>query len=311
MAQTGYTPIQLYYSSTATNQPTSGNLLDGELAINITDGKLYYKDNTGTVRLLASNASTTNVNTISFGSTGLTPATATSGVVTVAGTLNIANGGTGSTSTTYCSLTTNVTGTLPVGNGGTGITTLTANYIPYGNGSSPFQSSANLTFNGSTLAITGALTATADSAFSSTGALQIPSGTTGQQPTGVAGKIRFNTTTVQFEGYNGSAWSTIGGGAAISNDTSTASNLYPLFAAVTTGTPTNIYTSNAKYLYKPSTGDLQASQIAASNGLVLNNATIATSYTIASGYNASSVGPVSLSGGVTVTVPSGSRWLVL
>lgn len=179
------------------------------------------------------------------------------------------------------------------------------------NNSGVLGGSANFTWNGSTVAITGALTATADSAFSSTGALQIPSGTTAQQPTGVAGKIRFNTTTVQFEGYNGTAWSTIGGGSAISNDTSTASYEYPLFAAATTGTPTTIYTSNAKYLYKPSTGDLQASQVAASNGLMLNNATIATSYTIASGYNASSVGPVSLSSGVTVTVPASSRWLIL
>jgi hypothetical protein len=37
------------------------------------------------------------VSTITFGSTGLTPSTATSGAVTVAGTLAIANGGTGQT----------------------------------------------------------------------------------------------------------------------------------------------------------------------------------------------------------------------
>ena len=37
------------------------------------------------------------VTTISFGSTGLTPATATDGAVTVAGTLALANGGTGAT----------------------------------------------------------------------------------------------------------------------------------------------------------------------------------------------------------------------
>lgn len=59
MAAPGFTPIQLYYSSTAAAVPTSGNLTSGELAINITDGKLYYKDNSGTVRLLASNASST------------------------------------------------------------------------------------------------------------------------------------------------------------------------------------------------------------------------------------------------------------
>lgn len=46
-----------------------------------------------------------------------------------------------------------VTGTLPVANGGTGIATLTANRIPYGNGTSAFQSSADLTFNGTTLTV--------------------------------------------------------------------------------------------------------------------------------------------------------------
>lgn len=97
MAALGFTPIQLYYSSTAAAVPTSGNLFSGELAINITDGKLYYKDNGGVVRLLADRTATTPVTTISFGTTGLTPSTATSGAVTVAGTLAIANGGTGQT----------------------------------------------------------------------------------------------------------------------------------------------------------------------------------------------------------------------
>jgi hypothetical protein len=101
------------------------------------------------------------------------------------------------------------------------------------------------------------------------------------------------------------------GGAALSNDTTTASNLYPLFAAATTGTPTTIYTSNAKYLYKPSTGDLSASQVIASNGLVLNNATVSASYTIATGNNAMSVGPVTVASGQSVTVSSGQRWVVL
>ena len=156
----------------------------------------------------------------------------------------------------------------------------------------------------------GTASAAVSLAISATDAMLLPKGTTAQQPTGVAGYLRFNTTTSQFEGYNGTAWASVGG-AAISNDTSTASYEYPLFAAATTGTPTTIYTSNAKYLYKPSTGDLQASQIAASNGLVLNNATISTSYTVASGYNAMSVGPVTMGAGISVTLPSGSRWMVL
>ena len=54
-----------------------------------------------------------------------------------------------------------------------------------------------------------------------------------------------------------------------------------------------------------------APQFAASNGLVLNNMTVSANYTIPTGYSASSVGAVVVSGGVTVTVPSGSRWVVL
>ena len=113
---------------------------------------------------------------------------------------------------------------------------------------------------------------------------------------------------------NGSAWTSAtpaGGGASISNDTSTANDIFPLFASATSGVPTTIFTSNARLLYKPSTGDLQSSQMIALNGLMLNATTVATSYTIASGYNAMSVGPVTISSGIVVTVSSGQRWLVL
>ena len=45
-----------------------------------------------------------------------------------------------------------------------------------------------------------------------TTAVKVPTGTTLQQPTGVTGMLRFNTTTNSFEGYNGTAWGAIGGG---------------------------------------------------------------------------------------------------
>jgi hypothetical protein len=54
MAQAGFTPISLYYTTTAAATPSAANLVPGELAINITDGKLYYEDNLGVVTLLAS-----------------------------------------------------------------------------------------------------------------------------------------------------------------------------------------------------------------------------------------------------------------
>ena len=212
MAQTGYTPILIYASGTTGNTPSASNLTSGstgaELAINYYDGKLFYKDNSGTVQVIASKAS------------------------------NVGN-------------------------------------------------------------------------FSSlTSAITLPAGTTAQEPTGVQGMLRFNTTTTQFEGYNGSAWASVGG-AAISNDTSTATYEYPIFASATSGTALTIYTSNVKLLYKPSTGELQASEITANNGLILNSTTVSTSYTIASGYNAMSVGPVTVANGQTVTVSNGQRWVVL
>jgi hypothetical protein len=54
MAQTNFTPISLYYSTTAAAVPTAGNLVAGELAINTQDGKLFYKDAAGVVQTLAS-----------------------------------------------------------------------------------------------------------------------------------------------------------------------------------------------------------------------------------------------------------------
>jgi hypothetical protein len=103
MAQAGFTPIRLYSSSTALAVPSAINLAVGELALNITDKKLYAKDNLGVVFLLASQpgavATVSSVNA-SGGSTGLTfsggPIT-TSGTLTLAGTLAVANGGTGAT----------------------------------------------------------------------------------------------------------------------------------------------------------------------------------------------------------------------
>ena len=57
MAQIGYTPIKIYSSTVALAVPTAGNLSQGELALNVTDGALYYKDNLGAVQLLVQGTS--------------------------------------------------------------------------------------------------------------------------------------------------------------------------------------------------------------------------------------------------------------
>ena len=66
-----------------------------------------------------------------------------------------------------------------------------------------------------------------------------------------------------------------------------------------------------KAVYGDATNTAFAAQIAASNGLIMNNMTVGTTFTIPTGYSAMAVGPVTISGGVTITVPSGSRWVVL
>ena len=102
MAATGYTPIQLYHSSTASAQPTAGNLADGELAINTTDGKLYYKDGS-TVKLLASNSGASGdvVGPASATDSALAAFDGTTGkLIKQASTVTVAQGGTGATSLT-------------------------------------------------------------------------------------------------------------------------------------------------------------------------------------------------------------------
>lgn len=166
-----------------------------------------------------------------------------------------------------------------------------------------YVDSAGTTVNVNVLAASG------DSSFTSTGALQISAGTTGERPTGAVGKIRWNSTLSQYEGYDGTNW-TLLGGAVISNDTATASNLYPVFSSVTTGNASTLYTGNAFLLYKPSTGELQSRVPVASNGIVVNSQTVATSYTIAAGFSGMSAGPITVASGQAVTVSSGSRWVI-
>ncbi len=188
---------------------------------------------------------------------------------------------------------------------------LTAGRVLFAGASGLLSDSNNFTWDGTTLTITGAVAVSANSTFSSTGALTISKGTTLQRPgTAVAGMLRFNTTTSEFEGYNGTAWASVGG-SAISNDTTTATDLYPTFVDATSGTALDIYTSNAKLLYKPSTGELKAIAHVNTNGIAVSADTVSSDYTIATGTNGFSVGPITVNSGVAVTVASGQRWVII
>jgi hypothetical protein len=114
--------------------------------------------------------------------------------------------------------------------------------------------------------IGGATSATVMLEVIGTDAMLVPVGTTAQRPTGASGYLRFNSSITQFEGYNGTAWSSVGGGA---------------------------------------TGG-GADQVFIENSLI-----VTTNYTITTSKNAMSTGPITINSGVTVTIPTGARWVVL
>jgi hypothetical protein len=123
MAQAGYTPIQLYFSTTAAAVPTSGNLANGELGINITDEKLYFKNAAGVVKLLASNAgSTGTVSSVAQSFTGGLISVAGS-PITTSGTLALTVAGTSggipyfSSGTTWASSAALAANSLVIGGG--------------------------------------------------------------------------------------------------------------------------------------------------------------------------------------------------
>lgn len=122
-----------------------------------------------------------------------------------------------------------------------------------------------LDFN--TQQIAGTPTFTGDVTFGSTGFIAIPAGTTAQRPSSPnQGEIRFNTDYNIFEGYYGTEWSQLGGGA-------------------TGGGNDQVFVENSRI--------------------------VTTNYALPALKSAESVGPITINSGVTVTIPSDQRWVVL
>jgi len=211
---------------------------------------------------------------------------------------------------------TSVTGTSPVASSG-GATPAISLSSGYGDTLNPYASkTANYVLaapNGSAGVPTFRAVVAADiptlnqnttgTASNVTGTVAIANGGTGQTTANTAFNALAPSQTSNSGKYlttdgTNSSWATVTAGASISNDTTTSTNLYPLFAAATSGTPTTIYTGNTKYLYKPSTGELTAPAHISSNGININSATVSASYTIASGNNGFSVGPITSASGV-------------
>ena len=172
MSQAGYTPILIYSSSTTTNAPAVGNLtnstLGSELAINITDGKLFYKDNANAIQVIG-----WKVRPASAGGTGLTSfavgdllyadtTTTLAKLADVATGNALISGGVGvAPSWGKIGLTTHVSGVLPTANGGTNLSSFTANGVMYASSTSALATGTALTFDGNQLSVLRASTTTA------------------------------------------------------------------------------------------------------------------------------------------------------
>lgn len=60
-----------------------------------------------------------------------------------------------------------------------------------------------------------------------------------------------------------------------------------------------------------SSSTITGTSFKATQGIYENNQTISNNYTIASGNSAMSTGPMTVASGKTVTIPSGSRWVIM
>ena len=165
MAQTGFTPIQLYSSSTATNVPLAANLATGELAINITDGKLFYKDNAAAVQVIGwkvvpATAGGTGQTSYAVGDLLYANTTTTLAKLADVATGNaLISGGVGvAPSWGKIGLTTHISGVLPVANGGTNASTasITAfnNITGYSASGATGTTTTNLVFSTSPTLVT-------------------------------------------------------------------------------------------------------------------------------------------------------------
>jgi len=238
---------------------------------------------------------TTGVTTFSAGTTGLTPSTATSGAVTLAGTLAVANGGTGITA--FGTGVATALGQNVTGSGGIVLATSPTLVTPaLGTPASGvvtnLTGTASININGTvgaTTASTGAFTT-----ISATGVI------TSTLATGTAPFTVASTTQVANLNAATAGTATNATNTAITDDTTTATTCYPTWVTTTTGNLPQ-KTASTKLSFVPSTGVLSATTFSGAGtsltgtassltaGAVSNALTIGTGLKLSSGttYNGS------------------------
>jgi hypothetical protein len=190
----------------------------------------------------------------------------------------------------------NVTGIVGISNGGTGQTTASAGF----NALSPITTTGDLIVGNGASSATRLGIGTNGQVLSSNGTTTVWStlsnvasfsaGTTGFTPsTATTGAVTLSGTLA-----------TTNGGTNLTSFTSGGLLYATSSSALTTGSTLTFASST-----------LTAPNVLASNGMLVNSNTVSASYAIPSGSSAIAAGAITVASGVTVTVPSGSRWVVL
>jgi hypothetical protein len=118
---------------------------------------------------------------------------------------------------------------------------------------------------------------------------------------GATPTISIGQATTSTNGYLSSTdWNTFNGKAPATTYTT---NYVPYGQGTTTPNQSSNFTFDGTTQLAPIQG--------ASNGININSRTISASYSIPAGYSASSTGPITINSGVVVTVPTGSKWVIL
>lgn len=348
--------------STSSSALTAGTLptaAGGTGLVSYTTGDVIYASATNTLsklgigsngQVLTSNGtiptwSTPSANVSSFQTSlsGLTPSTATTGAVTLAGTLGATSGGTGLTSyTTGDILYSSATNTLSKLAAGTNGYVLTlAGGVPTwasstSSGVSFVVTDFTATAGQTTFTVTytvglvevyrnGVKLAVADYTASNGTTIVLATGANAGDIIEVVAFGAVNTAAViTAEDFSGNGSTTVFTMSvtpansesvfiAISGVVQDPSNYTVSGTTLTFSTAPPLGTNNisCRYLALPTTTTGTGAVINATNGIIINNQTISASYTIPVGSNAMSTGPVTAASGVTVTVSAGSRYIVI
>lgn len=117
-----------------------------------------------------------------------------------------------------------------------------------------------------------------------------------------------NTTFYTIAGQGTSEWE-VGIGTYTSSGTTLSRDT--VLASSNSGSKTNFSAGTKDVFVTYPAGRTLTGGGGGIGALVVNNTTVTENYTVESGTNAQSVGPITVASGVSVTVASGQRWLVV